>query len=47
MSAELSDPHALADEGVVCHVDAGLRHVAHALIVGTDEASGRERAHMH
>ena len=39
MSAQLSDPNASPDEDAVAHVDGALRHVAHALISGTEEAA--------
>lgn len=37
MSAPLADPSATAAEQHVPAVDAALRHVAHALLVGVDE----------
>lgn len=36
VSAPLSDPTAVPNEAAVPHVDAALRHVAHALLVGVD-----------
>lgn len=44
VSAELSDPHAVRDETAAHAVDAALRHVAHALLVGPDAKHVSEHA---
>jgi len=41
VGAELSDPNATPDDAAVPAVDAALRHVAHALLAGTDAAGAR------
>lgn len=44
VSAPLADPTGIADEQYTADADAALRHVAHALLVGTEEKQGSAHA---